>query len=104
MSWTGLPRRVRRSSVVLMATMLALASWSYPDLRAVASCAGPYLDIDQRLVLETGVQVTVAGRAFVDGCQDVQSCSGFGCHSCEYDDPAPTPLPGRFCLAVGRVY
>jgi hypothetical protein len=73
--------------------MLGLAVVPFPQPPAASSCAAPYLQVTQRLVLERGASITIEGRAFADGCQDSMSCSaGLGCDSCDYDDPPPTPL------------
>jgi hypothetical protein len=86
--------RVRRSSLVLVTTLLGLAVLPPPQTPASASCAGPYLKDTERLVLQRGSTVTIEGRSFTDGgCQDSMSCSGgLGCGSCEYVDPPPTPM------------
>jgi hypothetical protein len=84
---------MRRSSLLLTATMLGLAALPFPQTPGSASCAGPYLEDTERLVLQHGATITIEGRSFVDGCQDSMSCSvGWGCDSCEYDDPPPTPM------------
>ena len=84
---------MKRSWILLGTMLLGLALAPFPQPPASASCAAPFLDASQRLVLERGTSTTVKGRAFVDGCQDSMSCSAVpGCSHCEYDDPAPTPM------------
>jgi hypothetical protein len=85
---------MRRSTLLLVATLFGLAAAPFPQPPAAASCAAPYLKTTEPLVLERGAIVTIEGRAFTDGgCQDSMSCStGLGCDSCEYDDPPPTPM------------
>ncbi|WP_109506497.1 hypothetical protein [Nocardioides speluncae] len=79
--------------LLLAAVLLGLAVVPFPQPLASASCAAPYLKLNERPVLERGATATVEGRAFVDGCRDSMSCSeGLGCDSCEYDDPPPKPL------------
>lgn len=83
----------RTRLLLLLATMLGVASAPFPQPPASASCAGPYLEGTESLVLERGARVVIEGRAFTDGCQDSMSCSGvLGCDSCEYDDPPPEPF------------
>lgn len=73
--------------------MLGLAVLHLPLTPASAGCAAPYLHITGRQVLERGEVFVIEGRSFVNGCQDSMSCSeGFGCGSCEYDEPAPRPM------------
>ena len=87
------PLHVRRSALLLITTMLGLAALPFPQTPASASCAGPYLEIAEPLVLDLGAPATIEGRSFADGCQDSMSCSaGLGCDSCEYNDPPPTPM------------
>ena len=89
----GRPFHVRRSSLLVITTMLGLAVFPIPQTPASASCAAPYLKGTERLVLERGAGVTIEGRSFVNGCLDSMSCStGLGCDSCQYDDPPPTPM------------
>jgi hypothetical protein len=84
---------MQRTSLVLLATMLGVASAPFPQDTASASCAAPYLKVIESLVLERGASVVIEGRSFIDGCQDSMSCSGaLGCDSCEYDDPPPKPF------------
>jgi len=83
--------------------MLAAASAPFPQPSASASCAAPYLDAGEPLVLERGASVVVEGRAFTDGCQDSMSCSGgFGCDDCDYDDAPPTAYADVELLLVQR--
>lgn len=91
---TGRQFNMRRSTLLLVATLFGLAATPFPQPPAAASCAAPYLKITEPLVLERGVSVTIEGRAFTDGgCQDSMSCStGLGCDSCEHDDPPSTPM------------
>lgn len=81
---------------LLVTTLLALSAVPFPQMRAAASCAAPYLDLAERPTFERGATVTVEGRAFTDGgCQDSASCEvGCGADTCEYDDPPPTPMEG----------
>jgi hypothetical protein len=89
----GRPFLVKRSWILLVATLLGLSVAPIPQTPASASCAAPYIKAGQRLVLERGATTTLEGRAFVDGCRDTMSCSAVpGCSHCEYDEPAPTPL------------
>lgn len=63
-----------------------------PPPPATASCAGPYLEVEDGFVLKRGANVTVGGRYFVDGCRDSMSCgTGVGCDDCDYDDPPTRP-------------
>lgn len=83
---------MHRSALALVA-LLALVAAPFPAAPGVASCAAPYLQETSSLILQRGARASVAGRAFVDGCQDSMSCSGtLGCQSCAYDDPAPAAL------------
>ena len=87
------PFLVKRSWILLAAMLLGMAVAPFPQPPASASCAAPFLDAPQRLVLERGTTTTVKGRAFVDGCQDSESCSAVpGCSHCESTDPAPEPM------------
>ncbi|GEP32447.1 hypothetical protein NSZ01_02150 [Nocardioides szechwanensis] len=87
------PTHMRRTPLLLLATLLGLAAAPFPQAPASASCAAPYLEITEPLVLERGADVVIEGRAFTEGCRDSMSCSaGFGCDDCEYDDPPPAPL------------
>lgn len=87
------PLHMRRSSLLIIATMLCVAALPFPQTPASASCAGPYLKDTELLVLERGATITTEGRSFIDGCQDSMSCSiGWGCDSCEYNDPPPTAM------------
>ena len=72
--------------------LLGVALAPFPQGPASASCAAPYLKVDELLVLERGESAVIEGRSFVDGCRDSMSCSaGLGCDDCEYDDPPPEP-------------
>lgn len=90
------PRRLphmQRTTLLLLAAMLGVASAPFPQPPASASCAAPYLQVTESLVLDRGASEMIEGRAFTEGCQDSMSCSGvFGCESCEYDDPPAVPL------------
>lgn len=89
------PTGMRTSFLGLLALLAALAVAPYPQAPARASCAGPYLELDRKPVLERGQSVTVAGVHFVDGCRDTMSCSAVpGCGGCHYDDPPPQPMTG----------
>lgn len=84
---------MRPSLLALVAMLLALAVAPFPGSPAAASCVGPYLDGVDGDVVEARATMTVEGRAFVDGCRDTMSCTGFlGCSSCEWNDPPPTPM------------
>jgi hypothetical protein len=73
--------------------LLGLAVAPFPQPPASASCAAPYIEVGQRLVLNRGATTTVRGVAFVDGCQDSMGCSAMlACNHCEYDEPTPKPL------------
>lgn len=90
---TGRPLTMRRSSLLLVSTLLGLAVMPFPQPPASASCAAPYLKDTAGLVLERGATATVEGRSFVRGCRDSMSCTvGPGCDSCEYEDPPPAPM------------
>ena len=84
---------MNRSSFLIVA-LLGLTLMPYPTSPAVASCAAPYLKLDDEQVLERGAAMTVEGRAFVDGCQDSMGCesSSFGCEECTYDEPPEEPM------------
>ena len=87
------PFLVKRSWILLATMLVSLAVAPLPQPPASASCAAPFLDAPQRLVLERGATTTVNGRAFVDGCRDTMSCSAVpGCSHCEYTDPPPEPM------------
>ncbi len=70
------PRRmnVRPSTLLLLAALLAVAVVPYPQVGASASCAAPYLDLSEGPTFKRGAKVTVEGAAFVNGCQDSESC------------------------------
>lgn len=83
---------MRRSSLVLGTVLLGLATAPIAQPRATASCAGPYLEIEDALVLDRGAPFTVEGSRFIDGCRDSMGCQvGPGCDDCEYDDPPTRP-------------
>jgi len=87
------PIQVRRSLLLLVTAMLGAAILPFPQSPASAQCAAPSLEVSERTVLQRASTVTIEGSGFVDGCQDSMGCSvGFGCDSCEYDDPPPTPM------------
>lgn len=89
----GRPFRVGRTSLLLIATLLGLATMPFPQTPASASCAAPYVNVPDRLVLQRGATVTIRGRAFVNGCRDHQVCTeSLGCESCKYDEPPPTAM------------
>ena len=89
----GRPFLVSRRFLLLVALLLGLAMLPYPGSPAVASCAGPSLEVHNGQVLERGASLLIEGRVFVDGCQDSMSCSrGLGCDSCKYDDPPPRAM------------
>jgi hypothetical protein len=70
-----------------VAVLLGLVSMPFPEQGAAASCAAPYLNTEDKSVLQRGTTATVEGRAFVDGCQDIGSCSEqFGCSHCDYGE------------------
>lgn len=82
---------MRPALLVLLAALLGLSLTPYTPTPAAASCASPSLGGGPIVLRHHGEQ-TVDGRDFVDGCQDSMGCSAApGCHSCEYDDPAPQP-------------
>ena len=73
-----------RSRLLALAVLLGLlAAAPYPQAPAVASCAGPTLEVEDApavpVVVRRGEQVTVTGRGFVDGCDDTGGGSAFGC-------------------------
>ncbi len=52
------------------------------------------IDVTERHVVKRGTTLTIEGKYFVDGCQDVGSCSvGGACEdqSCDYG-PEPRPM------------
>lgn len=78
--------------LALVAVLLGIGSLLFPDVSAVASCAAPYLKVDDESVLRRGTAATLEGRAFVEGCQDTGSCTEqFGCSHCDYG-PEEKPL------------
>ena len=84
---------MRRSVMLLVPTLLGLAVVPFPQAPATASCAAPYLQVEQRQELERGARVAITGQAFVNGCRDSMGCSAvLGCTSCEYDEPPETPM------------
>lgn len=94
---------MRRSTLLLIAALAGLAATPYPQERAAASCAGPYLVEVEHLVLTRGTTATVEGRAFAEGCGDSIGCRvGPGCDSCVEPPPA-TPAKGvELHLRQGR--
>ena len=77
--------RMRPPSLLLVAGLLAFAVAPFPPAPAMASCAAPSLSDVDALVLSPGVQATVTGASFMDGCQDSGTCSGvLACRSCDY--------------------
>jgi hypothetical protein len=84
---------MRTPALLLTAALIGLAVAPLPEQPASASCAAPYLEVDERTTLSPGTTVTIEGGAFVDGCRDVMVCgSGWGCDDgCEYPDPPPVP-------------
>lgn len=89
---------------MLVSSLLALAAAPFPQTTASASCAAPFLDVSDGLVLRRGAAASIEGRAFADGCRDSMSCSTtLGCDDCEYDDPPPTPMEDvRLSLVQGN--
>jgi hypothetical protein len=94
---------VRCRYIVLVAALLGLGSLPFPELGAAASCAAPYLKVEDESVLQRGTTATVEGRAFVEGCQDAGSCTEqFGCSHCDYG-PEEAPLTDvRLTLVQGE--
>lgn len=106
----AVPRRAKRSVLpwrVLLA-MLAVAVLPIPTgASASASCASPYLFIDQgdrTASLAPGSSVSVQGRAFVRGCDDTGSVSAgaFGCESAERRTPTPPMRDVALVLKQGK--
>jgi hypothetical protein len=87
-----MPASIRRSSVLLGTVLLGLAAAPVPSPSAIASCAGPSIDVVGRADLRPGGRVTVTGERFLDGCQDLGSCTSVGCddQECDYG-PEPEP-------------
>jgi hypothetical protein len=86
-------RLLHMRQALLLVGVLGFAVTPFPTGPASASCPAPYLNTEERMVLERGATVVVEGRAFVDGCQDSVTCTaGLGCDSCEADDPPPEPM------------
>ncbi|HYN89770.1 MAG TPA: hypothetical protein VER55_14655 [Ardenticatenaceae bacterium] len=85
---------MRRSSLLLITTLLGFSALPVPQTPVLASCAAPYLEVAKRLVVQHGQTVTIEGRAFTEGgCQDSMTCTGrLGCDSCAYDDAPPVPM------------
>jgi hypothetical protein len=84
---------MHRSLLFLVPALLGLAGAPFPQTPATASCAAPYLAVEEGKELRRGEHVMVRGQAFVDGCRDTMSCTvGLGCDSCEYDEPPERPL------------
>jgi hypothetical protein len=80
---------MRRSSLLLGSTLLGVVAAPLPHAPARASCAGPYLEDAEHLVLTRGTTAMIEGRAFSSGCSDSIGCSTgiLGCQSCT--DPPP---------------
>ena len=87
------PFLVKRSWILLATMLFGMALAPFPQPPASASCAAPFFDAPQHLVVERGAPTILEGRAFVDGCHDNESCSAVpGCSHCESTDPAPKPM------------
>ena len=85
---------MRPAPVILLVALTAATFSPLGQQPAAASCAGPYLDVADDLVLHRGSSVDIDGGAFANGCQDTGSCSAMpGCSSCDYG-PEPTPMSG----------
>lgn len=87
---------MRPTFAATLTGLLGLSLAPYPSLSASASCAAPMLFIEghqhdhQPLDLHPGEEVTVSGRGFVDGCDDVgEGSSAFGCSG---EDASEKPL------------
>lgn len=81
--------------LALLAAALVPATTPVTPPPAYADCAAPMLDLarDQELP-RAGTEVTITGRFFKDGCNDLGSCHGvLGCQSCDYGPPAE-PMAG----------
>jgi hypothetical protein len=88
------PIHVPRSSLLLATTLLGLSLLPFPRAPASASCAAPYVELEERELLVHDSPLTVEGRSFTGGgCQDSMGCTEtLGCQHCEYDDPPATPM------------
>lgn len=87
------PFLVKRSWILLATMLFGMSLAPFPQPPASASCAAPFFDAPQHLVVERGAPTILEGRAFVDGCHDNESCSAVpGCSHCESTDPAPKPM------------
>ena len=87
-----------RARFVVLLTLLTVglvpATTATTSAPAAADCAAPQLDLEPGARLPRAGEVTVAGRFFKDGCNDVGSCHGvLGCQRCDYG-PAAEPLAG----------
>jgi hypothetical protein len=101
---TGMPARL-----LLAALLLALVVAPYPQSTADASCAAPSLTIDGAdgggralPTLTRGQQVTVSGRGFASGCDDVGSTSTFGCSGDDHADESEPLTDVELVLVQGR--
>ena len=96
---------MRPSFLALLAGLSGLALVPYPDAPSAASCAGPRLSIEGHgqnspkwVDLVAGEKVTVTGRWFVTGCDDVgEGSSGLGCAG---DEETEVPLEGVELVAL----
>lgn len=81
------PRFVRL--LLLLTAALVPATTTATSGPARADCAAPMLDVTRGQQLPLAGEVTITGRWFKDGCNDVGSCHGvLGCQSCDYGPPA----------------
>lgn len=80
-------------AVLLLAALLLVVAAPFPaEERAVASCAGPTLDLPGGPGLPRGEVVVVTGAGFQDGCQDGGSCTVTpGCSRCVESEPPEVP-------------
>lgn len=82
---------MRPRFVILLAVLVAVLvpATTATTAPANASCAAPLLDLPPGAQLLRTDEVTVSGRHFTDGCNDVGACHGvLGCQSCDYGPPA----------------
>ena len=68
------PFHVRRTSLLLLATMLGLAAMRFPQTSASASCAAPYVTATDGLVLQRGSTVRASGPGVL-GVMVLVGCS-----------------------------
>lgn len=101
---TGLAR-----TTLALAVALTVAAGPWPGEEASASCVAPYLDVEgargePRPAVAPGARVTVEGRAFVVGCDDVGTSTMWGCTVDEGEPVVPMEDIDLQVRQQGRVW